>query len=68
MTERTNEELTDDLKGVMEHLWAQGSRIDELESTFRHIHESGEIKGWISDKCAKCGLDLRDDIHERLHR
>lgn len=40
-------------------------RVAELESVFGHIHESGEIKGWISDKCAKCGLDLRDQIHTR---
>ena len=40
-------------------------RIQELERVFGHIHESGEIKGWTSDKCAKCGLDLRDQIHTR---
>ena len=40
-------------------------RIEELERVFGHIHESGEIKGWLSDKCAKCGLDLRDQIHFR---
>ena len=43
----------------------QLERIEELENVFGHIHESGEIKGWISDKCARCGLDLRDRIHTR---
>ena len=43
----------------------ENRRIQELENAFGHVHESGEIKGWISDKCAKCGLDLRDRIHTR---
>ena len=61
----TNEETAADLKRVMEHIWDQGSRIDELESAFKHIHVSA---GSGNDICAKCGLDLRDFIHERLPR
>ena len=43
-------------------------RVAELESVFGHIHTSGEIKGWNADKCAECGLDIRDQIHTRLPR
>lgn len=41
--------------------WQPG-RIQELESVFGHIHEAGDPN---LDTCAKCGLDIRDQIHTR---
>jgi len=36
--------------------------IGRYIKTFGHIHEAGKEN---IDTCAKCGLDLRDDIHKR---
>jgi hypothetical protein len=36
------------------------SRIDELENLYHHIHANNHDG---TDRCAKCGLDLRDAIH-----
>ena len=41
------------------------ARIAELESTFEHNHKAGDP---YMDECAKCGLDLRDQIHTRIPR
>lgn len=35
--------------------------IIELKDAFRHVH----VKGDDGDACAKCGFDLRDEIHTR---
>ena len=49
------------------NVWASESmeyyrRVEELENTFKHMHaNNGE-----NDACKKCGLDLRDPIHERI--
>ena len=36
--------------------------LDELEDAFRHAHVAGDD----GDTCARCGLDLRNGIHERV--
>jgi hypothetical protein len=41
-------------------------RVVELEAVFEHIHEAGDDDDL--DRCAKCGLDIRDRIHKRLPR
>lgn len=32
-------------------------------SKFKHMHVAGTTKGLDIDTCAKCGLDLREEIH-----
>ncbi len=36
-------------------------RVARLETAFRHMH----VNNQCDDACAKCGLDLRDAIHQR---
>lgn len=42
---------------------AAGERVADLETKFRHTFKS-RMDG--TDTCAKCGWDLRDEIHERV--
>jgi hypothetical protein len=36
------------------------------KNTKKHIHMAGTTIGQDIDKCAKCGLDIRDDIHIKI--
>lgn len=38
-------------------------RIKKLEKTFAHKHVAKYENGELTDECAKCGLDIRDNIH-----
>ena len=48
------------LKDTCEGLQA---RVVELERIYRHRHRAGEM--FSVDRCALCGLDIRDSIHIR---
>jgi len=34
----------------------------QLTEKFRHIH----IDNGVDDSCAKCGLDIRNEVHQRV--
>ena len=44
---------------------AKNDTIERLERAFRHTHEAKRVDGVLVDECGKCGLDIREDVHER---
>ena len=41
---------------------------DYLRRKFAHMHVAGTTVGQDIDKCAKCGIDLRNAIHSAVYR
>ena len=43
----------------------QQATIKRYEKAFRHTHEAKRVDGVLVDECGICGLDIREDVHER---
>ena len=68
-----NESNRDGVQLANATLDAGGEAYRELEATikryekaFRHTHEAKRVDGVLVDECGICGLDIREEIHERL--
>lgn len=52
----SDDDLRDELRSKLD-------RLDFIETRFRHMNVNSQDG---TDICKKCGLDIRDPIHERV--
>jgi len=50
---------------VLDQLKEAREEVAQYQRTFRHTHVAKYDGDRLLDACGKCGLDIRDEVHER---